>query len=86
MSSGFASFIWGDMAEIFWRISQEARVKLIQYQAEIHKDKPALDMAKQKAPWELETPRPEIPVHTDMSEEELDKFMRRKPRHPARVK
>lgn len=49
-------------------------------QAARHKDKPALDMAHRKAPWELDIPSPEIPVRTDMDEEELDKFMRSKPK------
>ena len=67
------------MAKLFWLIDQEARVKLILLQAQ-HKDKPALDMAGRKAPWELDIPRPEIPVRTDMTKDELDKFMRSKPR------
>lgn len=67
------------MTELFWIISQEARVKQIKLQAESHKDKPALDMASRKAPWELEPPRPEIPVNSDMTEEEIDRFMRHKP-------
>lgn len=67
------------MAELFWRISDEARAKLIQYQAKHHKDKPALDIAGRKAPWELEPPRPEIPVQTGMTKDELDKFIRQPP-------
>lgn len=70
------------MTELFWIISQEARVKLIQLQAECHKDKPTLDMAGRKAPWQQDIPRPEIPVRTDMTEEETDHFMRQKP-HPG---
>lgn len=73
------------MLEVFWLVSQEARIKLIQYQAEQHKDKPALDMAGRKAPWELESPRSEIPVRTDMTEKELGKFMRQRPKGPRRV-
>jgi len=73
--------------EIFWLVDAQTRVKLIQLQAKLHKDKPVLDMWGRKAPWELESPKPEIPVHTDMTEEELDKFMRQKPHpgHPKRV-
>lgn len=31
-------------------------------------------------------PRPEAPVHTDMDESELGRFMKEKPQHQARVK
>lgn len=68
------------MTELFWLVSQEARVQLILLQAARHKDKPALDMAHRKAPWELELPRPEIPVRPGMTKDELDKFMRSKPK------
>ena len=71
------------MSMLFWEISQEGRIKLMQYQAENHKDKLALDMASRKAPWELELPRPEIPAKTDMTEEEVDHFMRQRP-HPGK--
>lgn len=70
------------MTELFWLVSQEARVRLIQFQAARHKDKPVLDMAHRKAPWELESPTPAIPVHTGMTNEETDRFMRQKP-HPG---
>ncbi len=66
--------------EVFWLVSQEARVRLILLQAARHKDKPVLDMAHRKAPWEMESPKPKIPVHTDMTKDELDRFMRSKPK------
>ena len=72
------------MAELFWLISPEARVKLIQLQADRHKDKPTLEMAARKAPWELKVPKPAIPARTDMNDNELDKFMRSKPKGGAR--
>lgn len=68
------------MAELFWRISDEARAKLIQYQADHYKDKTAEEMARWKAPWELPPPRPEIPVHiTEEELEEIDLIMRQPP-------
>ena len=70
--------------EVFWLVSQEARIQLIQFQAARHKDKPHLDMANRKVPWDLELPRQAIPVQTDMTEEELDKLMRQKPKTKAR--
>jgi len=69
--------------EIFWLISQEARVALIDYQHRRYKTK--LDLAGRKAPWELEPPRPEIPVRTGMTEDELRGFMERPPSRPEKV-
>lgn len=68
------------MTELFWRISAESQAKLMQYQDKHHKDKPTLDMAGRRAPWQQDIPSPVIPVRTDMDEEELDKFMRSKPK------
>jgi len=69
--------------EIFWLISDEARIKLIQYQHRRYKTK--LDMAGRKAPWERKPPSPRIPVHTGMTDDELSDFMERPPSRPEKV-
>lgn len=58
------------MTELFWRIDQAARVALIQYQGKQHKDKPKLDMAGRKAPWE----RRSAPVINAPDYQELEKM------------
>jgi len=69
--------------EIFWLISDEARVKLIQYQHRRYKTK--LDMAGRQAPWERKPPSPRIPVRTGMTDDELSDFMERPPSRPEKV-
>jgi len=69
------------MAELFWRITQEARVGLMQYQEKHHRIK--LDIVSEVPSWLREKLPWKIPVSIDMTEKELDKFMRRKPKHPA---
>ena len=71
--------------QIFWLIDQQARVKLMQLQAELYKDKPTLDIARQKPPWELPNKTPEIPVATDMTDDQLGKFIKQPPNRLARV-
>ena len=63
--------------EVFWLISDEARVKLIQFQAGFE-DKPALDMAQEKAPWEKEPTKPHIDTAIETLED-IDKIMRKPP-------
>ncbi len=63
--------------EIFWLISDEARVKLIQLQAG-YKKKPTLDIARDKAPWEVEPPSPHIDTEIE-SPEEIGQLMRQPP-------
>ena len=69
--------------ELYWLISQEARVGLIEYQYRRHRTK--LAMAGMKAPWELPSPLPVIPVHAGMDEKELQKFMSEAPHSPEKV-
>jgi len=69
--------------ELFWIITQDARVKLMQYQERHHRIN--LDIASRMPPWLRPKPVPEIPVSTGMTEEELDKFISQAPRHPKRV-
>jgi len=72
------------MTELFWLIDPEARAKLMQFQYELYKKK--LDMADRKAPWEEEPPLPEVPVRTDMDEEEMGEFIKQPPSHQEKVK
>ncbi len=48
---------------LFWIISQEARVKLCQFQFDCYQTK--LAIANSKAPWEEKPPVPKIPVQVD---------------------
>lgn len=67
------------MWPLFWCLKPEAQALLMQYQAEHHEDKPALDIASQKAPWQLPSPKPEIPLMTEEELEEVDRLMRQPP-------
>jgi len=70
--------------ELFWQITQDARVKLMQYQAKRHRTK--LDIASETPPWLRPKPALKIPVSMDMTDEKLDKFIRQAPRRQKRVK
>lgn len=71
------------MPRLFWIISQEARLGLMQYQHRKHRKK--LEMADWEAPWQVPPPVPQIPVHADMTEDELQVFMSQPPEHQERV-
>ena len=70
------------MPELFWRITQEARVGLMQYQEKHHRLK--LNIASEVPSWLREKLPWKIPVSTDMTGEELERFMKQKPKHPQR--
>lgn len=74
---------------IYWLVmwkNPQAIQDLDDYQKRVYKTH--LDMIGGKAPWELPVSLPKIPVRPGMTKDELDKFMRSKPRpgHPRRVK
>jgi hypothetical protein len=55
----------------------------MQYQHRKHRKK--LEMADWEAPWQVPPPVPQIPVHADMTEDELQVFMSQPPEHQERV-
>ena len=69
--------------ELFWKIKSVDRARLIQLQYQLYGTK--LDLAGAKAPWEIEPPRPQIPVRPDMTPEELGKFISQPPEHQEKV-
>lgn len=67
-----------DETPLFWLISQQARVKLMQYQW--NKYGTRLDIPPRREP-----PPPVIPVRPDMTPEELGKFISQPPAHQEKV-
>lgn len=65
-----------DETPLFWLISQQDRVKLMQYQWRKYGTK--LDIPPRREP-----PKPEIPVRPEMTPEELGKFIAQPPEHQA---
>jgi len=66
------------MSELFWIISDKAKIALCNLQWELYGTK--LDMALQTPPHLQTPPTPAIPVSTDMDEEELQRFISQVPR------
>jgi hypothetical protein len=69
--------------KVFWILKPAARAKLMQFQHKLYGTQ--LDMASQTPPWEHIQAVPEIPVHTEMTEQEMGEFMAQPPSGPERV-
>lgn len=70
--------------EVFWLLKPKDRARLMQWQYAKYGLK--LEMASHSPPWEHIQAVPEIPVHTDMDEIELQKFISQPASHTEQVK
>ena len=66
------------MSELFWVISDEAKITLCNLQWKLYGTK--LDMALQTPPHLQIPPTPEIPVSTEMDDDEMQRFISQAPK------